>query len=77
MDTADVMQIMQDDAERNSMLYKSIQTASLQEQADSNGNTLQQHCSGVMAAIKAVYQLGYSQGFTAGAEYAEKQIMGN
>lgn len=77
MDTADVMQIMRDDAERNSMLYKAIQTAYLQEQADSNGNGLQQHCSGVMAAVKAIYQLGYGQGFTAGAEYAERHILGN
>ena len=73
----DFREALQAEMETDSALYKAIRAAYIQEQADSNGNTLQQHCSGVMAAIKAVYQLGYGQGFTAGADYAEQEILGD
>lgn len=72
----DYREALQAEMETESALYKAIRAAYIQEQTESNGDALQQHCSGIMAAVKAIYQLGYGQGFTAGAEYAETHRKG-
>lgn len=61
--------------EQDSLLYKAIRAAYLQEQTDENGDTVDQHCQGVICAIEAVYRLGYAEGFKAGAEAAEARIL--
>ena len=60
--------------QQDSALYKAIRAAYLQEQTDENGDTVDQHCQGVICAIEAVYRLGYAEGFKAGAEAAEARI---
>lgn len=60
--------------EQDSELYKAIRAAYLQEQTDENGDAVDQHCQGMIAAIEAVYRLGYAEGFKAGAEAAEARI---
>ena len=56
-----------------STLVKLIRNCYLQEQAETNGDATEQHICGVIAAVRAIYQLGYSQGFTAGAQYVREQ----
>ena len=56
-----------------STLVKLIRNYYLQEQAETNGDATEQHICGVIAAVRAIYQLGYSQGFTAGAQYVREQ----
>ena len=62
--------------EQDSLLYKAIREAYTREQDEENGDAVDQHCQGMIAAIEAVYRLGYAQGFTAGSEEAERRIMG-
>ena len=61
--------------QQDSALYKAIRAAYLQEQDEENGDTVDQHCQGVISAIEAVYRLGYAEGFKAGAEAAEARIL--
>ena len=61
--------------QRDSELYRAIRAAYLQEQFDENGDAVDQHCQGMIAAIEAVYRLGYAEGFKAGAEEAERRIL--
>lgn len=61
--------------EQDSKLYKAIRDAYTQEQFDENGDALEQHCQGMIAAIEAVYRLGFAEGFKAGAEEAERRIL--
>ena len=58
---------------QDSELYRAIQAAYLQEQMDEDGDAIDQHCQGMIAAIEAVYRLGYAEGFKAGAEEAERR----
>lgn len=55
----------------DSDLYAAIRQAYIREQMDSNPD---KHTQGVIAAINAVYNLGFSNGFKQGAEYAQKGI---
>lgn len=61
--------------QRDSELYRAIRAAYLQEQFDENGDAVDQHCQGMIAAIEAVYRLGFAEGFKAGAEEAERRII--
>lgn len=61
--------------EQDSELYRAIRAAYLQEQTDENGDAVDQHCQGMIAAIEAVYRLGFAEGFKAGAEEAERRIL--
>ena len=61
--------------QRDSELYRAIRAAYLQEQFDENGDAVNQHCQGMIAAIEAVYRLGFAEGFKAGAEEAERRII--
>ena len=54
---------------QDSDLYAAIRYAYIQEQFDGNPD---KHTQGVIAAINAVYNLGFSNGFKQGAEYAQK-----
>ena len=54
---------------QDSDLYAAIRHAYIQEQFDGNPD---KHTQGVIAAINAVYNLGFSNGFKQGAEYAQK-----
>ena len=55
--------------EQDSALYAAIRDAYEQEQFDGNPD---KHCQGVIAAVNAVYNLGYAQGYTKGAQDAQK-----
>lgn len=55
--------------QRDSDLYKAIRQAYIREQYEGNPD---KHTQGVMAAVNAIYNLGYSNGFKAGAEYAQE-----
>lgn len=57
--------------QHDSALYAAIRDAYEQEQFDGNP---EKHCQGVIAAVNAIYNLGYSNGFKAGAEYAGKDV---
>ena len=61
--------------EQDSELYRAIRAAYLQEQDEENGDAVDQHCQGMVAAIEAVYRLGFAEGFKAGAEEAERRIL--
>ena len=63
--------------QQDSELYRAIRAAYLQEQADENGDAVDQHCQGMIAAIEAVYRLGYAQGIKTGAEYTENRLLGD
>lgn len=54
---------------QDSALYAAIRDAYEQEQFDGNP---EKHCQGIIAAVNAIYNLGYSNGFKQGAEYAQK-----
>lgn len=57
--------------EQDSALYAAIRDAYEQGQFDGNPD---KHCQGVIAAVNAIYNLGYSNGFKQGAEYAGKDV---
>ena len=61
--------------QQDSELYRAIRAAYVQEMDDCNGDAVDQHCQGMIAAIEAVYRLGYAEGFKAGAEEAERRIL--
>ena len=50
-------------------LYNAIRTAYDREQFPENGDEIDKHAMGLVAAVNAVYNLGFSAGFTAGARY--------
>lgn len=54
---------------QDSALYAAIRDAYEQEQFDGNP---EKHTQGVIAAVNAIYNLGFSNGFKQGAEYARK-----
>lgn len=55
---------------RDSELYAAIRDAYEREQFDGNP---EKHVQGIIAAIEAIYNLGFAQGFTQGAQ-AERMI---
>lgn len=55
--------------QHDSALYAAIRDAYEQEQFDGNP---EKHCQGVIAAVNAIYNLGFNNGFKQGAEYAQK-----
>ncbi len=59
--------------ERDSTLYRAIRDYYEQELFPENGDSINQHCQGVRAAINAVYNLGFAQGYTKGAQDAQQQ----
>jgi Skp family chaperone for outer membrane proteins len=58
--------------QHDSALYAAIRDAYEQEHFKTNGDAMNKHCQGVIAAVNAIYNLGYSNGFKQGAEYAQK-----
>lgn len=54
---------------QDSELYSAIRDAYDREQFAGNKD---KHIQGVIAAVHAIYGLGYNNGFKAGAEYAQK-----
>lgn len=54
---------------QDSDLYAAIRQAYIREQFDGNPD---KHTQGVIAAVNAIYNLGYNNGFKQGAEYAQK-----
>ena len=55
----------------DSELYAAIHAAYEQEQFENNPD---KHCQGMIAAVNAIYNLGYANGFKDGGEYARKEI---
>lgn len=64
---------LQAEIERDSALYRAIRDYYEQELFPENGSSLEQHCSGVRAAVNAIYNLGFAQGYTKGAQDAQEQ----
>lgn len=58
--------------ELDSELYKAIRDYYEQEHFETNGDAMNKHCQGVMAAVTAIYNIGFNHGFKQGAEYAGK-----
>lgn len=58
--------------ELDSELYKAIRDYYEQEHFETNGDAINKHCQGVMAAVTAIYNIGFNHGFKQGAEYAGK-----
>lgn len=56
--------------QQDSALYAAIRDAYEQEQFEENPD---KHCQGVISAVNAIYNLGYANGFKAGAEERTKQ----
>lgn len=52
---------------QDSKLYKAIRAAYEQEQFETNGDAMERHCQGMIAAVNAIYNLGYGEGFKNGA----------
>lgn len=50
-------------------LYDAIRKAYDQEQFPENGDEVDRHAFGMIAAVNAIYNLGYGNGFVAGAKY--------
>ena len=64
---------LQAEIERDSALYRAIRDYYEQELFPENGDSINQHCQGVRAAINAVYNLGFAQGYTKGAQDAQQK----
>lgn len=69
-ESADFKEALDAMRRRDSDLYAVILDAYNREQIDGNAD---QHCQGVIAAVNAIYNLGYGNGFKQGAEYARKE----
>ena len=65
-DYTEALQMMR---EQDSDLYAAIRQAYIREQFENNPD---RHCQGIMAAVNAIYNLGYANGFNQGAEDAQK-----
>lgn len=63
---------LQAEIERDSSLYKAIRDYYKQEFFPENGSSLEQHCHGTRAAVNAIYNLGFAQGYKQGAQDAQK-----
>ena len=50
-------------------MYNAIREAYNREQFDENGDEIDRHAYGLIAAVNAVYNLGHAAGFKAGAEF--------
>lgn len=68
----DYNQAIAEAIECDSALYKAIRDHYEQELFPGNGDSINQHCQGVRAAIIAVYHLGLAQGYTQGYTHAQE-----
>jgi hypothetical protein len=51
-------------------LYNAIRDAyEVEQRVEANGDDIDRHACGCIAAVNAIYNLGYGNGFKAGAEY--------
>ena len=55
-------------------MYNAIREAYDREQFDENGDEIDRHAFGLIAAVNAVYNLGYGNGYRDGAEYERTSV---
>ena len=58
--------------QKDSRLYKAVREAFINH---ADGDGIDEYCAGIMAGIRAVYVLGYNDGYKEATDHAEKGAM--